>query len=165
MKFYSFVPISSKKKSRKIRKDRRVSVLREPTPLKSNHHLRRREGKGKKRKSLPNSNPSFHHFHPIHVTITSKWQPAKPSYNNPLLPFWAAAPKGYLTYAFTHIGNFLLLLLLFLLLLRLSLKPKFSRLGSCLLAGIWTSRLRFGPQGWDLGLQARILAFGLGFGP
>ena len=33
------------------------------------------------------------------------------------------------------------------------------------MAGIWTSRLRFGPQGWDLGLQARILAFRLGFGP
>ena len=62
------------------------------------------------------------------------------------------APKGSMTYAFTHMGNFLLLLLLLLL-------------GSGLLAGIWTSRLRFGPQGWDLGLQARILAFRLGFGP
>ena len=53
-----------------------------------------------------------------------------------------------MTYAFTHMGNFLLLLL-----------------GLDLLAGIWASRMGFGPQGWDLGLQARILAFRLGFGP
>ena len=32
-----------------------------------------------------------------------------------LVPFWAAAPKGSMTYAFTHMGNFLLLLLLLLL--------------------------------------------------
>ena len=32
------------------------------------------------------------------------------------LCFWAAAPKGSMTYAFTHMGNFLLLLLLLLLL-------------------------------------------------
>ena len=61
----------------------------------------------------------------------------------------AAAPKGSMTYAFTHMGNFLPLLLL---------------LESGLLAGIWTSRLRFWPQGWDLGLQARIWALRLGFG-
>ena len=30
--------------------------------------------------------------------------------------FWAAAPKGSMTYAFKHMGNFLLLLLLLLLL-------------------------------------------------
>ena len=30
--------------------------------------------------------------------------------------FWAAAPKGSMTYGFTHMGNFLLLLLLPLLL-------------------------------------------------
>ena len=29
-------------------------------------------------------------------------------------PFWAAAPKGSMTYAFTHMGSFLLLLLLLL---------------------------------------------------
>ena len=29
-------------------------------------------------------------------------------------PFWAAAPKGSMTYAFTHMGDFLLLLLLLL---------------------------------------------------
>ena len=28
-----------------------------------------------------------------------------------------------------------------------------------------TSMLRFRPQGWDLGLQARIVALRLGFGP
>ena len=33
-------------------------------------------------------------------------------------PFWAAALKGSMTYAFTHMGDFLLLLLLLLLLLR-----------------------------------------------
>ena len=26
------------------------------------------------------------------------------------------------------------------------------------MAGIWTSRLRFGPQGWDLGIEAGIWA-------
>ena len=33
-------------------------------------------------------------------------------------PFWAAAPKGPMTYALTHMGDFLLFLLLLLLLLR-----------------------------------------------
>ena len=28
--------------------------------------------------------------------------------------------------------------------------------------GIWASRLEFGPQGWDLGLKAGILALRLG---
>ena len=32
------------------------------------------------------------------------------------IPFWAAAPKGPITYAFAHMGNFLLFLLLLLLL-------------------------------------------------
>ena len=50
--------------------------------------------------------------------------------------------------AFTHMGNFLLLLL-----------------GLDLLAEIQASRMGFEPLGWDLGLQARILAFRLGFGP
>ena len=31
--------------------------------------------------------------------------------------------------------------------------------------GISTSRLEFGPQGWDLGLEAEIWALRLGFGP
>ena len=34
-----------------------------------------------------------------------------------LLAFWAAVPKGSLTYAFTHMGKFLLLLFLLLLFL------------------------------------------------
>ena len=53
-----------------------------------------------------------------------------------------------MTYAFTHMGNFLLFLFL----------------GSGLFAGIMTKRLRFGPQGWNMGLQARIWASRLGFG-
>ena len=52
----------------------------------------------------------------------------------------AAAPKGSMTYAFTHMGDFLL--------------------GSGLLAEIWTLWLGLGPQGWDLGLQARFLGSG-----
>ena len=32
-------------------------------------------------------------------------------------------------------------------------------------AGIWTSRLGFGPQDWDLGLMAKIWALRLRFGP
>ena len=49
-----------------------------------------------------------------------------------------------MTYAFTNMGNFLLLLLL----------------GLALMAGIGTLWLSFGSQGWDLGLQARILGLG-----
>ena len=56
-----------------------------------------------------------------------------------------------MTYAFTHMGNFLLLLLLL-------------PLASGLLAEIWISRLRFGPQGWDMGLEAEIWASWLGGG-
>ena len=32
-------------------------------------------------------------------------------------------------------------------------------------AEIWASRLRFGLQGWDLGLEARVWASRLEFGP
>ena len=52
-----------------------------------------------------------------------------------------------MTYAFTHMGNFLLLLLLLL----------------GIWAGIWTSRLRFGPQDWDMRLEATVWASKLGF--
>ena len=52
-----------------------------------------------------------------------------------------------MTYAFTHMGNFLLLL------------------ESGLLAGIWILRLKYGPQGWDLGLKAGIWASRLRYGP
>ena len=43
-------------------------------------------------------------------------------------PFWAAAPKGSMTYAFTHMGDFLLLLPLLLLLL-LRTPPPIQPLG------------------------------------
>ena len=46
-----------------------------------------------------------------------------------------------MTYAFTHMGNFLLLLLAI----------RFE-------AGFQTLGLGFGPQGWDMGLQAEIWA-------
>ena len=51
-----------------------------------------------------------------------------------------------MTYAFTHMGNFLLL-------------------GLDLFAGIWASRMGFEPRGWDLSLKAGIWASRLGFGP
>ena len=50
-----------------------------------------------------------------------------------------------MTYAFTHMGNFLLLLLSAI--------------------GIWALGLRFRPWGWDLALWAGILVLKLGFGP
>ena len=59
-----------------------------------------------------------------------------------------------MTYAFTHMGDFLLLLLL-------SFGPQGQDLG--LLAEILTLRLRFGPQDWDLGLETGIWASRLGF--
>ena len=49
--------------------------------------------------------------------------------------------KGSMTYAFTHMRNFLLLLAI----------------------GIWALRLRFRPWGWNLGLWAGIWALRLGF--
>ena len=52
----------------------------------------------------------------------------------------AAAPKGSMTYAFTHMGNFLLLLLAI---------------------EIWVFRRRFRPEGWDLGLVADFEPRGL----
>ena len=54
----------------------------------------------------------------------------------------AAAPKGSMTYAFTHMGNFLLLAI-----------------------GIWASGLGLRPYGWDrdLDLEAGIWASRLGF--
>ena len=55
------------------------------------------------------------------------------------IPFWAAAPKGLMTYAFTHMGDFLLLLLLLLL-----LRPPPSKLIS------W-------PWGHNPSLEAQIL--------
>ena len=73
---------------------------------------------------------------PRHLFLNLSAPP--PPINTP--PFWAAAPKGSMTYAFTHMENFLLLLL------RLS------------------SRLGFGPSGWDLDFEAEIWAWRLGGG-
>ena len=76
-------------------------------------------------------------------------------------PFWAAAPKGSMTYAFTHMGNFLLLLLL----LRTPLPPASRPIShpggpypslegqipvlrpKSLETGIWASRLEFEGEG------------------
>ena len=56
----------------------------------------------------------------------------------------AAAPKGLMTCAFTHVGNFLLLF------------PDF---------GIWVFGLRFGWQGWILAFKAEFGPLRLEFGP
>ena len=85
--------------------------------------------------------------------------------------FWAAAPKGSITYSFTHVGNFLLLLLLPR---PFPLKSQSQGPNSSIVAQIPATRpmsqpsfkaprLRFGPHGWDLGLQTRIWALRLGF--
>ena len=55
----------------------------------------------------------------------------------------AAAPKGSMTYAFTHMGNFL----------HLSLEAR-----------IWAFWIGFGLRDWDLGLGTRIWASKLGGG-
>ena len=75
--------------------------------------------------------------------------------------FWAAAVKGSMTYAFTHIGDFLLLLLHHIL--PSPLKSQSQGLNSSLEAKIPVSRLGFGPQAWDLGLETEIWASRLGF--
>ena len=97
--------------------------------------------------------------------------------------FWAAAPKGSMTYAFTHMGNFLLLL-------RTPPPPSLQAYISAwrpisqprgpnpsLEAQIPPSRPKsqpqgpnsslkgFGPQDWDLGLEAGIWASRLRYGP
>ena len=59
-----------------------------------------------------------------------------------ILPFWAAAPKGSMTYAFTHMGNFLQLLLL--LLRTIPQSP--------------ASRPKFQSRGPNPSLEAQILA-------
>ena len=104
----------------------------------------------------------------------------------PFPSFWAAAPKGSMTYAFTHMGNFLLLLLL----LRTPPPPSLQAYISAwrpisqprgpnpsldaqiprewnLGLGVEISALKMGfePQDWDLGLQAGIWASRLRYGP
>ena len=65
-----------------------------------------------------------------------------------------------MTYALTP-GNFLLLLLRLLLRSPLGLKDRSLavRWDLGLKVGIWTSRLGFGPQGWDMGFEAEIWAW------
>ena len=95
----------------------------------------------------------------------------------------AAAPKGSMTYAFTHMGNFLLLL-------RTPPPPSLQAYISAwrpisqprgpnpsldaqiprewnlgLWVGIWALRVGFGPQDWDLGLEAGIWASRLRYRP
>ena len=70
----------------------------------------------------------------------------------------AAASKGSMTYAITHMGNFLLLLLA----IEIYMPWGWD---SGLRAGIWALGLGLGAQGWDLGLKAEIWALRLGFGP
>ena len=69
------------------------------------------------------------------------------------------APKGLLTYAFTHMGDFLFLLLL------LHPFPPSQAQGSnpSPETQISASRLGFGPGGLDLGFKTGILASRLGF--
>ena len=87
--------------------------------------------------------------------------------------FWAAAPKGSMTYAFTHMGNFLLLrtppppsLQAHFSAWRPITQPRGpnSSLEAQILGewnlflgiGIWALRVGFGPQDWNLGLEAGI---------
>ena len=65
----------------------------------------------------------------------------------------AAAPKGSMTYALTHMGNFLLLLLLAYGIWAFRLRFGPQGWIWAFKAGIWASRLEFGSQGWDLGLE------------
>ena len=68
----------------------------------------------------------------------------------------AAAPIGSVTYAFTHMGNFLLPLAVGIWTFGLRFGPHGS---------IWAMRLGFGPQDWDMGLETGIWATRLGYGP
>ena len=75
------------------------------------------------------------------------------------LYFWAAAPKGSMTYAFTLMGNFLLLLLLCTPLPSAS-RPKSQPQGpnSSLEAPIPTLRLKSQSRGSNLSQEAQIPA-------
>ena len=79
----------------------------------------------------------------------------------------AAAPKGSMTYAFTHIRNFLLPQKLAKIGRIWQILAGFGRIWQDLgfRAGIWASRLGFGPRGWILGLKAGIWTSRLGFRP
>ena len=69
--------------------------------------------------------------------------------NNSQLPFWAAAQKGLMTYAFTHMGNFFLLLIY--------PSPPSLSLG----AQILVLRPRSQSHGPNPSLKAQILSWGL----
>ena len=77
-----------------------------------------------------------------------------------LSTFWAAAPKGPMTYAFTHMGNFLLLLLL---LLRTPLPPASRPISQP--GGPYPSLEAQISVLWPKSLETGIWASGLGFGP
>ena len=87
--------------------------------------------------------PIHSHFGEFSLLLSS----SPPSALMSLPPFLAAAPKGSMTFAFTHMGNFLLLLLLHPPPLNPSLEAK-----------IWVSRAQ--SQSWDPNpsLEALILA-------
>ena len=73
--------------------------------------------------------------------------------------FWAAAPKGPMTYASTQTGNFSCFLFIFSvqpLLLRLKSQP--HRSNSSLIALLLTPRLKYQPQGANVSLHAQIFA-------
>ena len=82
-------------------------------------------------------------------------------------PFWAAALKESMTNAFTHMGDFLLLLLLCPPLQIPVSRPKFwsQSLNPSLKAQIPASRPKFQPRGPNFSLKVGIWASRLGFGP
>ena len=76
----------------------------------------------------------------------------------------AAAPKGTMTYAFTHMRNFLLLLReIRIWAFGLGCRP--WSWGLDLGAWILASKLGFEPQVWDFGLEDGIWALKLEFRP
>ena len=75
----------------------------------------------------------------------------------------AVAVKRLMTYAFTHMRNFLHLLeAIGIWAFGLGFRP--WSWGLDLGAGIWASKLGFEPRGWDLGFETGIWALKLGFG-
>ena len=50
------------------------------------------------------TNKSMYHFDPLFYEVTRTYPPSLES------AFWAAAPNGSMTYAFTHMGIFFFLL-------------------------------------------------------
>ena len=75
--------------------------------------------------------------------------------------FWAAAPKGAMTYAFTHMGDFLLLLLLLLLRPPPLIKSQPLGLNPNLKAQILAARPKSQPWGPNPNLRAQLSALRL----